>query len=81
MNGGKIIMALLGLPFVSVFLLVLLVLLFFFGYAGFTQNLAWAPVLAENKLDKDFKPAELSDVNKQLIGVYKETAYNTVPGR
>lgn len=81
MIGGKLIMALLGLPFVSVFLLVFLVFVFFFGYAGFAQNLALAPVLAENKLDKDFKPVELSDVNKKLIGVYKETAYNTVPDR
>lgn len=78
-NGGKLILAWLGLPFVGTIVLFVLVLIFFFGYAGLAQNLAIAPVLEENKLNTDFKPVELSATNKKLIDTYKETAYNTVP--
>lgn len=78
-KGVKILLAWLGLPLVSISMLLGLVLIFFFGYAGLAQNLAIAPVLSENKLNSDFKPVELSPANKKLIDLYRETAYKTIP--
>lgn len=78
-KGAKVLLACLSLPLVSITILPSLVLIFFFGYAGLAQNLAIAPVLKENKLNTDFKPAELSTTNKKLIDLYKETAYKTIP--
>jgi murein DD-endopeptidase MepM/ murein hydrolase activator NlpD len=79
MTVGKTILTWFALPLISSLTLTLLVLIFFFGYAGLAQNLVIAPVLSENKLNGNLRPTELSSANMKLINIYKETAKNTVP--
>ncbi len=79
LKGCFTALAWLGLPAIGILGLAVLTLIFFFGYAGLAQNLTLAPLAAENLLNDNFKPVQLSPANKKLIAAYRETALNTVP--